>query len=49
MVPFASSIMKNNVVSKFWYGFAVKLICYITFGLASSAYYILKSNAIILY
>ena len=50
MVSFASSIMKDIVVFPAQSRFVnpVKLICCIAFGSASSAYYLLKSIAIIL-
>ena len=50
MVSFTSSIMKKFVVFAFSSRtrFSVKLICCIAFGSASSAFYLLKSIAIIL-
>ena len=46
MASFASSIMKNVVVSPGWSKFSVKLICCIAFRSASSACCLLKSIAI---
>ena len=48
MVSFASPIMKNIVAFSSRSRFPVKLICCIAFGSTSSAYYLLKSIAIIL-
>ena len=50
MVSFASSIMKNIVVFPSRSRFVVQLICYIciAFGPTLSAWYLLKSIAIIL-
>ena len=47
-VSFASSIIKNIVVSPALSKFAVKLICWIALGSASRTCYLLKSVAIIL-
>ena len=48
IVFFASSIMKNIVAFSSRSRFPVKLNCCIAFGSTSSAYYLLKSIAIIL-
>ena len=45
---FASSIMKKVIVFPSQFRFPLKLICYIAFGSASSACFLLKSMAIIL-
>ena len=49
MVSFTSSIMKNIFVFLSQFRFAVKLICCIAFGSASSACCALKSIAMILW
>ena len=48
MISFASSIIKNIVVCPVLSGFAVKLICSIALGSASSACYLLNSMGLIL-
>ena len=48
MVYFASSVMKNTVVSPARSRFHVKLICCVAFRSASSACCLLKSIAVIL-